>query len=256
VFDDPVQVDLMIIINADDWGRCGAETDAALACHREGRVTSVSAMVFMQDSERAAELAKEHAVDVGLHLNLSQRYNGGVAAESAVKTQDRIVRFMKASKYAVLLYQPFLRKQFRDVYQDQVEEFTRLYGKPPSHVDGHQHRHLCANVLLGDVIPRGQKVRRNFSFISGEKGLINRGYRGLVDGLLRRRYQLTDFFFSLGDCLRSQSLGRVIELARTANVELMTHPVHAEERAFLLSDEYAGALKGLSKGSYAALCGV
>jgi YdjC-like protein len=48
----------MLIINADDWGRSRAETDNALTCHDEGRITSASAMVYMEDSERAAELAK------------------------------------------------------------------------------------------------------------------------------------------------------------------------------------------------------
>ena len=56
----------MLIINADDWGRSVAETDAAFQCYTKGRVTSVSAMVFMADSERAAELAKENELDGGL----------------------------------------------------------------------------------------------------------------------------------------------------------------------------------------------
>ena len=64
----------MLIINADDWGRSVAETDAALKCFRERRITSVSAMVFMGDSERAAELAKENKLDVGLHLNFTDRF--------------------------------------------------------------------------------------------------------------------------------------------------------------------------------------
>ena len=59
----------MLIINADDWGRAVAETDAALRCYRAGRITSVSAMVFMHDSERAATLAKQEDLDAGLHLN-------------------------------------------------------------------------------------------------------------------------------------------------------------------------------------------
>ena len=45
----------MLIINADDWGRSVAETNAALRCYEEARITSASAMVFMADSERAAE---------------------------------------------------------------------------------------------------------------------------------------------------------------------------------------------------------
>ena len=48
----------MLIINADDWGRSVAETDAALKCCKGGRITSLSAMAFMEDSERAADLGQ------------------------------------------------------------------------------------------------------------------------------------------------------------------------------------------------------
>jgi len=37
----------MLIINADNWGRSAVETDAVLTCYQEGRITSVSAMMFM-----------------------------------------------------------------------------------------------------------------------------------------------------------------------------------------------------------------
>lgn len=244
----------MLIINADDWGRTAAETDAALECHRAGKVKSVSAMVFMEDSERAARLAKENAVDgVGLHLNFSQRYNGRTQAQSVVDAQDKIVRFMTRSKYAIALYQPMLRGYFREVYKTQFEEFLRLYERVPSHVDGHQHRHLCANMLIDQVIPVGQKVRRNFSFWPGEKSLLNRSYRHLIDKWLSRRYRLTDFFFSLGQCLKSGSLRRVAELAKTADVELMTHPIHSAEREWLLSASYEETMRGVQTASFASL---
>jgi predicted glycoside hydrolase/deacetylase ChbG (UPF0249 family) len=243
----------MIVINADDWGRCRAETDVELACFRAGSVTSVSAMVFMDDSERAAELARQHGVDVGLHFNLSQSYNGRQPGAAAVEAHQRIVRFMTASKYAVLIYRPGLRKYFRDVFQTQLDEFLRLYGKQPSHVDGHQHRHLCANVLLGDVIPRGLKVRRNFSFWPGEKSAMNRAYRRLVDSRLARRYRLTDYFFSLGQCLKTGRMSRVVETARVANVELMTHPIHDEEKNWLLSNAFSETMHGLRVAPYAQL---
>ena len=243
----------MIIINADDWGRSQAETDAALACLRQGRVTSVSAMVFMEDSGRAAELAKEHGVDVGLHFNLSQSYNGGLPSAAAAAAHGRIARFMTRSKYAVLVYRPELRKHFRVVFQSQWDEFVRLYGKPPSHVDGHQHRHLCANVLFGDVIPRGQKVRRNFSFWPGEKSAANRACRRLMDGSLARRYRLTDHFFSLGQCLQNNRISRVVDTAQKSSVELMTLPVRIEEKDWLLSDAFSEAMRGLRLIPYALL---
>ena len=101
----------MLIINADDWGRSVAETNAALKCFRERRITSVSAMVFMQDSNRAARLTKDYELDdVGLHLNFSEEFTDKSCSETLNETQGRIIRFLKRGKYAQLLYNPFFRK--------------------------------------------------------------------------------------------------------------------------------------------------
>lgn len=243
----------MLIVNADDWGRSPGETDAALACYRERRITSVSAMVFMEDSARASELAREADIDVGLHINLTQRFSGEVRPRPLVDYHGRIAGFLTAHKYASLIYNPALRKLFRYVYQAQVDEFVRLYGKAPSHLDGHQHQHVCANMLLDGVIPAGAKVRRSFHFWPGEKGLANRAYRRFVNGWLARRYQLTDFFFALAQCLGGDRMARVAELARTTTVEIMTHPVSAIERDYLMSDGYLSAIDGLERGTYSSL---
>ena len=56
----------MLIINADDWGRTCDTTDRTIECFRSNGVSSVSAMVFMEDSERAAMIAQEHAIETGL----------------------------------------------------------------------------------------------------------------------------------------------------------------------------------------------
>lgn len=243
----------MLIINADDWGRSVSETNAALSCHHYGRITSVSAMVFMQDSERAADLAKENGVDVGLHLNLSQSFDIKPASGKTAESHNRIVRFMTLSKYAVLLYHPGLRRAFHDAFRSQMDEFQRLYGKSPSHVDGHQHRHLCLNMLLDEVIPPGQRVRRNFSFGPGEKGPVNRTYRELVDRWLGRRYRLTDYFFSLGQSLKANRLPKITNLAGTSSVELMTHPINREEYAWLASDCYCEVTQAIQLAPYHSL---
>ena len=120
-------------------------------------------------------------------------------------TQGRIIRFLKRSKYAQLLYNPFLRKAFAYCYRAQVEELMRLFEKLPSHIDGHHHMHLCANLLLSKSIPAGMRLRRNFSFWPGEKSLLNRAYRGLVDRWLARRYRLTDYFFDLTQCIEGKN---------------------------------------------------
>jgi predicted glycoside hydrolase/deacetylase ChbG (UPF0249 family) len=237
----------VIIVNADDFGRSRAETDAVVACHKARRITSTTAMVFMQDSERAAEAALGLGIDTGLHLNLSQRFTGARVTDGLRRSHDRIVSFLGSSKYALLVYNPFLRRQFQDVVEAQVEEFARLYGKPPNHIDGHQHLHLCANLLKDKFIPVGSRVRRNFSFWPGDKSALNRYYRRRVDSILARDYSLVDYFFSLEDSLRKGRLERVFSLAETSTVELMTHPVNPSEFEYLMSDAYMDRVRQLER---------
>ena len=242
----------MLIINADDWGRSVVETDAALKCYRERRITSVSAMVLMQDSKRAARLAKDYELDdVGLHLNFSEEFTDKSCSETLKEHHGRIIRFLKRGKYAQLLYNPFLRRAFAYCYHAQVEEFMRLFEKSPSHIDGHHHMHLCANVLFSSMIPAGMKMRRNFSFWPGEKSILNRTYRWLVDRWLACRYRLTDYFFDLTQCIQGKKLDRVAALAKSSNVELMTHPIVNEEEEYLMSDEFKVMLQRLKIGGYA-----
>jgi predicted glycoside hydrolase/deacetylase ChbG (UPF0249 family) len=241
----------MLIINADDWGRSVAETDAALRCYRAGRITSVSAMVFMADSGRAAELATADGLDVGLHLNFSEPFTDGRCPEILRHRHNRVVGFLKRNKYAQLLYNPSLRNEFAHSYSAQAEEFLRLFGRAPSHIDGHHHMHLCANVLLSNMIPAGMKMRRNFSFWPGEKSWLNRAYRALVDRWLAERYRLTDYFFDLTQCIEGRKLDRVAALAKSSNVELMTHPIVNGEEEYLTSDEFQVILQRLEIGGYA-----
>jgi hypothetical protein len=96
--------------------------------------------------------------------------------------------------------------------------------------------HLCANVLWGSLLPRGVVVRRSFSFRPGQKGRLNRMYRAVVDRRLARRHRVTDFFFSLPP-LYPERLHEMFRLARSAAVEVETHPVNPEEHRFLAGGE-------------------
>jgi hypothetical protein len=130
-----------------------------------------------------------------------------------------------------------------------------LYGRAPSHVDGHHHLHLCANMLIDAVIPRGVGVRRNFTFGPGEKGPVNRAYRRLVDTGLGLRYVLTDYFFALEHCLsgRGKPPRLVADLAKVASVEIMTHPRNPEEFSYLVGKQSRDLFGTVTKGTYAQL---
>lgn len=234
----------MLTVNADDLGRCTFATDRIMACLAINRISAASAMVFMQDSERAAALAAASGLDVGLHINFTECFTASEVPSSLRLNQERIRRFLRANKYALVIYNPFLRKAFREVFAAQVEEFARLYGREPSRFDGHQHMHLCSNMILDRILPAGAKVRRSFSFDTGEKNFFNRYYRALIDRHLATRHGIGDFFFALSQHLPISRLRRVVELAKTYDVELMTHPEVNVEFEGLLSDEFASTISG------------
>jgi len=235
----------MLYINADDWGLAEAITDKILHCYHHRRISSVSAMTFMQDSERAAELAKEANLPVGLHLNFTLNFTGEVVPPN-LRDQHRLVAsYLNSTKLNQVIYNPFLNRAFDNVFQAQWEEFVRLYGEQPTRLDGHHHMHLCMNMLFLNKYPKGLKVRRNFTFSSEEKGSINRLYRYLVDRWLTSRFQCTDLFLSLKP-IETERIKRIILPSKSADVELMVHPGVDEEYYYLLSEGWLNLIKGSS----------
>jgi len=247
---DVVNVTGSLIVNADDWGSDCNTTNRTLECVSRRVVSSVSGMVFMKDSERAAMLALERGIDVGLHLNFTTPFSALQCSSKLVEHQERCRRFLISHRFAPVVYHPGLKESFRYVAESQKDEFGRLYSCRPCRIDGHHHMHLCANVLLGDLLPPGIIVRRNFSFKRGERGPINRAYRILEDWWLARRYRITDFFFSLRPVIPDSRLESICSLSDRYSVEVETHPSNPEEFRFLLSEEwvrYAGTGK-LARG--------
>lgn len=221
-----------VILNADDWGSSAEVTDRILECLRHGALSSTSAMVFMEDSERAAELAREFNVDAGLHLNLTAPFTGANVSAELLRRQGEVSRYLRSHRYAPVVFNPILARSFEYVVKHQLEEFRRLYGAPPSRVDGHHHMHLSANVLFQRLLPNRTIVRRNFTFRPQDKGAINRLYRALQDKVLALRHRSTDCFFDLMP-LESRRLTKILELARTSCVEIEAHPGRTEEYDFL-----------------------
>ena len=181
-------------------------------------------MVFMEDSQRAAELALEAGLDAGLHLNFTTEFDGDFKSSKIRGCQHRTALFLKLNKYCSLLYNPFLRRDFEYVYKAQYEEYVHLYHKSPTHIDGHHHMHLCTNMLVDRLIPKGSKVRRNFTFSPGEKNILNSFYRSIIGSILKRRYTCTDVFFSIEPYQKNERLQSIVNLSKSSNVELMVHP--------------------------------
>lgn len=242
---------ILLIINADDLGKDKYTTGTILQCHRQGRISSTSAMVFMRDSERAAEQALEAGLDVGLHINFTQRLTGLSNHSLLESFHETVAGFLARTRYCPL-YNPRLWRQFEYVYHAQLEEFLRLYGKRPSHIDGHEHMHLCTNMIVDRPIHAGFPVRKSFHFFSGEKGVANRLYRRFLNGWVDRHFVSTDYFFDIQPIVE-QRLLRIMALSKTSHVELMVHPERNIHSEYLLSGRFLDLLRGLIVGTWEEL---
>ena len=144
-----------LIVNADDWGRDGLNTDSTLDCIFRGAVSAVSAMVLMEDSERAAGISRELEIDTGLHLNLTSPFTATACPSKLLEHQQRLSKYLNGSRFARVMFHPGLFSSFDYVVKAQFEEFDRLYATAPQPIDGHHHVHLSATFFLRNFCQRG-----------------------------------------------------------------------------------------------------
>jgi hypothetical protein len=200
-------------------------------------------MVYMADSERASRLGLP--LEIGLHLNLTAPFTAPNAPTVLTDHQRRLANYLLSHRLAQVVYNPLLTQSFDFVVKAQLDEFRRLYGNAPRKIDGHHHLHLSTNVLLQRLLPKGGLVRRSFHFEAGQKGQLNRAYRGLVDWMLARRHLLADFFFALPPAEDCAGLRRIRELADRFVVEVEVHPVEQNEHDSLQILNNTGSLEGV-----------
>lgn len=114
-----------LVVNADDLGLSAGINNGVVRAHRDGIVTSASLMVRQPAAEAAAELVQDLPnLGLGLHVDLGEWVAHPLGWEPAyafVDDQDAV-----AVEKEVEL---------------QLELFESLVGRPPDHLDSHQHAH-------------------------------------------------------------------------------------------------------------------
>lgn len=105
-----------LIFNADDFGASTGVNRGILECHTRGVVTSTSFMVTGRAVSEAVSMSRDHpALAIGLHWDICGE------DEREFDLSDL----------------PAVRDEFRR----QLDEFHRLMGRMPTHVDSHRHAH-------------------------------------------------------------------------------------------------------------------
>lgn len=243
----------LLIVNADDLGITAEVTDAILRCHAAGAVTSSTAMVFMDDSARAARLAAGASIPVGLHLNLNEPFSGVGIPPQVRKRQARLASHLKRPSWRWWIYQPRIQRVVDACITDQLTQFRVAYGAEPTHLDGHQHVHTLPNVLASRALPTGMRMRPTFTYARGEKSARNRLVRSAVNAAIDLRFVRPRHLFSVREPGSDRCIGMtpaMLERARVASVEVMTHPGWSDEHDLLLSVPWLEAMASRRVGSY------
>ncbi|MDR3555864.1 MAG: ChbG/HpnK family deacetylase [Syntrophobacteraceae bacterium] len=243
----------MLIINADDWGVNRTCTNRILDCYRNDRITSTTAMLFMNDSLRASEVAREHGLPVGLHLNFTREFDNTRGGAVLNDHQKRLVTYFSKSKYIRTIYNPVIRNSILYSFMSQYDEFIKIFMKTPTHVDGHHHIHLCMNIICDNIIPDNMKIRPRLCGSGGEKNICAILYGKLIDYIIHHRYRVIGSVYKL-DVSRSDSkLSEIVNRAVIQNVELITHPARLEEYEYLKTESYARLISRALPGSYGSI---
>lgn len=242
----------MLIVNADDWGLRREVTDAILACWQAGAITATSGMTGMADSRRAAALAAEHQIPLGLHLNLTTPFTASEVAEEGRRRQERACGYFAKARYRRFVFDPRAQPLLDRCVADQLAAFADEHGRPPGHADGHEHIQACPTVFSTPSLRSVRSLRAAHSFPPGGSSLPKRLHRAGVNWLIGRRFKAVRFL-SLRD-LHPELGGSGIEreLAAAAagrDVELMVHPAWSDERRVLLSASWRQSLAELELGS-------
>jgi predicted glycoside hydrolase/deacetylase ChbG (UPF0249 family) len=248
---EPAKAQRLLIVNADDFGRDTRTTNAILDCYSAAGITSTSGMVGMKDSRRARDLAEEAGIPVGLHLNLTAPFTDPDLPASSRERHAELVKYFRGP--ARWLFNPLIRRRVDQAITEQIDQYSMLYGRLPSHLDGHQHIHITPNVLTARAFPPELTVRPSFTFLPGEKSVLNRAVRRGINTYISRRFNSPGYFFSirtLHPALGGSGMARKLMLAKHGTVEIMCHPALGDEFRVVNSDEWQSAISSVQLGTY------
>lgn len=184
-----------LIVNADDFGQSAGVNQGIIMAHEHGIVTSASLMVRWPAAAEAAAYGHAHpALSLGLHLDLGEW-------SCCDGTWLPLYKVVPAGDAAAVA---------REIAK-QLTAFEGLVGKPPTHLDSHQHCHREEPVhgLLAEAARRsGIPLRANHAAIR---------YCGDF-------YGQSDSGKSCSEAISTEGLIRILQRIPPGFTELACHP--------------------------------
>ena len=137
-----------IVLCADDYGIAPGVGRAIRHLLSMGRLSATSCMVVSPYWPAEAEALKPFGerADIGLHLTLTDQRPFGPMPRTAPRDRLPNLFHLAALAYARRLD----RDEIRAELTRQLDGFEAAFGRPPDHLDGHQHVHLLP--VVRDVV--------------------------------------------------------------------------------------------------------
>lgn len=155
----------VLIVNADDLGMSEGVTRGILEAHRNGIVTSASAMMNAPDARAGLEAALRDAPRLGLGLHLTLTWGRPALPPDRVPSLvDAHGRFLSVP-HGVAVPGRWSRQDIAAELRAQLRRFVEIAGRPPDHVDAHHGVSTIAapvrEVMLEIASEHGIAVRRS-----------------------------------------------------------------------------------------------
>ena len=188
----------LLIVNADDFGMSEQTNEGIIYAHEHGIVTSASLMVDAPAAVHAVDLWRKTSqpkrgikvrhgcgLSLGLHLYLGEWQ---LCDGEWQQTRQQVVLDDAAALRAEIMRQ--------------CQAFERLVGRPPTHVDSHQHAHKRRGVsdAIKQAVSSSQVTVRHFSdrvrfwgaFFARDADMRPRPQHISTEGLIKILYGLAD----------------------------------------------------------------
>ena len=235
-----------LIVNADDFGRSRGVSEGILRAHRDGLVTSTTAMMNMPGVTHDLQRALTEAPRLGLGVHLTFTVGRPLMMMEWVRSLvDEHDHFLSQ---AAIMQQPTRidPDELLSELKAQVNTFKNALGRLPDHLDAHHFVHLYPPLFrvyldLADSLnlPIRLPIPRQPTALEQIPALLGNLPREMLEPILQadwallagRSIRTTDHFVMsfFGHDTSVAHLLQALEQLPEGVTELMTHPGLADE---------------------------
>jgi hypothetical protein len=236
-----------LILNADDYGRTPSVSTGIRQTHLNGILTSTTAMMNMAaiESDLHLALAECPRLGMGVHLTLT--------AEKPVLSPERLPSLARLApdgqsfpKLEVLTKQAATvnTAEVKAEWRAQIEKFSRLMGRTPTHLDSHHHSSYFTPEFFGAMLELAREYQCGIrNPLAGEIGMdtvvrempelqfLRPMLLAATD--VRRPDHFEAAFYD--DNANASTLDQILAHLPEGVTEIMTHPGLADEKLVKLT---------------------